>query len=112
MDPENKFRLKVFLKYLFIEPWTEKVTLPNFRTLSMVFLCISLFYKWRVWILISIILLILFQLIDEYKKGDYLRWYRIRKGYGNYKEAIREAKKEKLNGEENETKEETNTKGI
>jgi hypothetical protein len=99
MEPRNKFRLKTFLYYILLEPWTEKLTLPNFRTLNTVLLCISLLYKWRVGILISIGLLVVLQLIDEWKKGDYIYWYRNRKGYGNYKEIIKKVKEEKKQNE-------------
>ena len=94
MDPKNKFKLKTFLYYLVLEPWTEQVTLPNFRTLNTIFLCISLFLRWKIGVLIGIILLVALQLVDEYKKGDYINWYRFRK-YGNFKEALKKVREEK-----------------
>jgi hypothetical protein len=94
MNEEKKFRLRAFVKYLFIEPWTESISLPNFRTLNTVFLCFALLYRWKVGILISIILLVLLQLINEYKQGKYIYWYRSRK-YKDYQEALKKVRDER-----------------
>lgn len=96
MNEEKKFRLKAFVKYLFIEPWTESISLPNFRTLNTVFLLFALLYRWEIGIFISIILLVILQLINEYKQGRYIYWYRSRK-YKDYQEAIKKVREEKKN---------------
>jgi len=97
MKPETKFKLRTYIYYLLVEPWTEKVSLPNFRTIALVLLCFSLFYRLRVLLLISVISLIVFHMVNEYKSGKYIYWYRQRK-YGEQREALRKIKEERRNG--------------
>lgn len=94
MKPEIKFKLKTYIYYLFVEPWTEKVSLPNFRTISLILLYFSLFYKLKILLLISIVALVIFHAINEYKSGKYIYWYRQRK-YGAQREALKKIREEK-----------------
>ena len=94
MDAKNKFRLRTFLYYLMVEPWSEKVSLPNFRTLNIILLCLSLLYKWKWVMFISLFLTVLFHLISEYKSGKHIHWYRERK-YPEQRKALKEVREER-----------------
>ena len=105
MDEGTKFKLRVFLYYLIIEPWTEKISLPNFRTVNTILLCIALFFKWEIVIFVSIIVLIILQLINEYKSGKYIYWYRQRK-YREQKDALKKVREERKEGVAGENEDE------
>ncbi len=75
----NIFKLKTFLIYILIEPWTTKFSIPNLRTLSWIFIIISLILEKPLWLWISIIFGILIHGIYEYKSGKFIYWYRQRK---------------------------------
>jgi len=96
MKPEIKFKLKTYFYYLIMEPWTEKVSLPNFRTIALILICFSLFYRIRILLLISVVALVVLHAINEYKSGRYIYWYRQRK-YGEQREALRKIREERKN---------------
>ena len=97
MNPNTKFKLKTYIYYLIVEPWTDKVSLPNFRTISLILLCISLFYRLGGLLLFSVIALIIFHMINEYRSGKFIYWYRNRK-FKEQREALRKVKEERRNG--------------
>ncbi len=97
MKPDTKFKLKTYIHYLLVEPWTDKVSLPNFRTIVLIILCFSLIYKWRELLLISVISLVFLHMINEYRSGKFIYWYRQRK-YKEQREALKKIKEERRNG--------------
>ena len=96
MDPQYKFKLKTYLYYLFIEPWTDKISLPNFRTLAWVLILVAVFFRLRILLLFSIVFGVLIHLILEFKSGKYIYWYRQRK-FKEQREALKKVKEERRN---------------
>ncbi len=96
MEPKTKFKLRTFLYYLVVEPWTEKISLPNFRSVSWVLIFIAVFFRFRYLLLISIILGLTFHLISEFRSGKYVYWYRNRK-FKEQKEALKKIREEREN---------------
>lgn len=98
MEPVTKFKLTTFLKYLLLEPWTEKFTLPNPNTICWALILLSLMFRNIIMLWISIILGLFFYFYREYKSGKYISWYRQRKmsSWNEVKKKIRREKKEKL----------------
>lgn len=94
MNPTTKHHLKVFFKYLFLEPFTEKVSLPNIRTifwiLSIVFLLTGIYSL----LLISLFIGLILHAVREYKSGKHMQWYRNR-NYPEFKEAMRKIRERK-----------------
>lgn len=74
----DKFRIKAFITYLFIEPWTSKVSLPNLRSISWGLIFASLFFRNRVLTISLMILGLVIYLFYEYQTGRYIYWYRMR----------------------------------
>ena len=96
MEPKTKFKIKTFFYYLVVEPWTEKISLPNFRSVSWVLIFIAVFFRFRYLLLISIILGLTFHLISEFRSGKFIYWYRQRK-FGEQREALKKIKEERKN---------------
>jgi hypothetical protein len=84
MKQETKFKLKTYLLYLILEPWSERVTLPNFSTIVWILILLSIIFKVVILLWISIIFGIIFSVIKEWKSGKFIYWYRMKK-YKNYK---------------------------
>lgn len=105
MEPKTKFKIRTFLYYLIVEPWTENVSLPNFRSVFWVLILIALFFRLGTLLLISIILGLIFHLAYEFRSGKFIYWYRQRK-FKEQREALKKVKEEKKNErteEESET---------
>lgn len=79
MDPKTKFKLKVYLKYLILEPWTEKFSLPNLKTTIWILIIIAFFLRLKILLIITILLGLIVYLIREYKSGKFIYWYKKRK---------------------------------
>lgn len=78
MDEALKFKLKTFVYYLLIEPWTEKVAGPSLKTASWILVFAGWAFRLS-WIFFSgIILLAIVYVIKEYKSGKFIYWYRQR----------------------------------
>ena len=101
MESKTKFKIKTFLYYLAVEPWTEKMPLPNFRSVFWILILIALFFRLGTLLLISIILGLVSHLVYEFRSGKFIYWYRQRK-FREQKEALKKIKEEK----ENEKREE------
>ena len=95
----NKFKLKTFLIYILLEPWTTKVSIPNLRTLPWIFIIISLILEKPLLLWISIIFGILIHGIYEYKSGKFIYWYRQRK-FRERNEALKKLREERKKREE------------
>lgn len=94
MDPKQKFKFKAFLTYLVIEPWTEKISLPNFSSLIWIVIIVSLIIRNILLLWISILIGIIFNAIKEYKSGKFIYWYRNRnKDYSKSKEALKKIRR-------------------
>lgn len=96
-----KFKLKTYLQYLLIEPWTTKFSLPNFRTMTWILIVVALVFRLEALLIISIIVGAIFYLVYEFKSGKYIYWYRQRK-YGNYKETLKKVRAERRENEKEE----------
>lgn len=101
MDNQSRFKLKTFLYYIVIEPWTEKVSLPNFRTLIWVLIIAASIFKLKYLLFISLILGVVLHLVYEYKSGKFIYWYKKykRKKFGKLEEPL-ELKDEESKDEE------------
>ena len=90
MNDKFKFKLKVYLKYLILEPWTRKAKIPNLKTISWAFILTALLFRNFPLLLYSILLGIGIHLYTEWKSGSAMHWYRnnyykkIRKGDSYY----------------------------
>jgi len=93
MDPKTKFKIKTFLYYLVVEPWTEKVSLPNFRSVFWILILIALLFRLETLLLISIILSLVSHLVYEFRSGKFIYWYRQRK-FKEQKEALKKDREE------------------
>lgn len=91
MEEKTKFKIRTFLYYLLAEPWTEKISLPNFSSLVWISILISAMSKNVILLWISIFIGIIFYMIKEYKSGKFIHWYRIYK-----KQKISKEKEENL----------------
>ena len=96
MRPETKFKLKTYIYYLVMEPWTENVSLPNLRTIIWVLITIALIFRWRILFFILIPIGVILYLMNEYKSGRFIYWYRQRK-YGEQRKALKEVRENKKN---------------
>ena len=96
MKPETKFKLKVYLYYLIVEPWTENVSLPNMRSVVWILIMIALIFRWRILFFLLIPIGVILYLIHEFKSGKFVYWYRQRK-YGEQKKALKEVREKKKN---------------
>ena len=96
MRPETKFKLKTYIYYLVMEPWTENVSLPNMRTIIWVLITIALIFRWRILFFILIPIGVILYLMNEYKSGRFIYWYRQRK-YGEQRKALKEVRENKKN---------------
>lgn len=98
MEEQFKFKIRTFLYYLLVEPFTEKITLPNPSTICWISIFLSLIFKifWLLWI--SIILGVFFYIYKEFKSGEYIHWYRERKmkSFNDIKKKLKKEKKEKI----------------
>ncbi len=97
MKPETKFRLKIYLYYLIIEPWTENISLPNARTIIWISIIIAFLFKIEVLLFSFIILGLIFHLIHEFESGKFIYWYRQKK-YKKQRDALKKVREEKKNG--------------
>ena len=104
MDSKTKFKVKTFLYYLVVEPWTEKVSLPNFRSVFWILILISLFLRLGTLLLVSIILGLISHLVYEFKSGKFIYWYRQRK-FKEQREALKKIKEERKNEKREEESE-------
>jgi hypothetical protein len=94
---ELKFKIYTFIKYLLIEPWSTKVSLPNYRTLNWILLYFAVFFRYKWLMIILLITGLMFHLIEEWRSQRYIDWYRSKK-YINRKEALKKVREErKLN---------------
>ena len=94
MKSKTKFKIKTYIYYLIIEPWTNKVYLPNFQTINWVLIFIAVFLRNRLMLIVFIISGVFFYLMNEFKSGKYVYWYRQRK----YKKYKLESKNSKMEG--------------
>lgn len=94
MKPEYKFRMKTYLYYLIVEPWTTKFHLPNLRTLTWIFIVISFLLKKPILLFISIGLGVVLHAVNEYKSGKHIYWYKQRK-YKERDEALKKIREER-----------------
>ncbi len=97
MEEKEKFKLKVYLKYLILSPWKESVSIPNFSTITWVLIIISLLLKSKALLFVSVCLGVIFYLIKEYKSGIAMHWYRMR-SYKEQKEALKKVRAQRKNG--------------
>jgi len=104
VDSKTKFKVKTFLYYLVVEPWTEKVSLPNFRSVFWILILISLFFRLGTLLLVSIILGLISHLVYEFKSGKFIYWYRQRK-FKEQREALKKIKEERKNEKREEESE-------
>jgi len=95
MDTTKKFRISTFLYYLLMDPWTDKVSLkaslPNFRTAAWILILVALFFRLRTLLLASILLGVVFHMVQEFKSGKYMYWYRQRK-FKEQREALKKVR--------------------
>ncbi len=91
MKPETKFKLKTYLYYLLVEPWSEDFSLPNLRTLVWVLVPIVYFFELKIPLLILIIVGLILYFRHEYMSGKFVYWYRQRK-YKDQKKALKEVR--------------------
>ena len=77
LEPKEKFKLKTYIKYLLVEPWVNPFR-PNLRTVVWILIFVSLFFRWNVVLLISLIVGVILYLKSEYKSGKYIYWLRQR----------------------------------
>ena len=103
MKPETKFKFKVYLTYLFIEPWSEKFSLPNLRTTIWILILVAFFLKLELLLFLFIIIGTGVYLVREFKSGKFIYWYRKRK-YSERRKALKKIKEEKKNEKEKEEK--------
>ncbi|CAK0756769.1 hypothetical protein CCP1ISM_60023 [Azospirillaceae bacterium] len=89
-----RFKLKVFLIWLFLNPWTEKITLPNLSTIIWILIGVFFILKKEILLLISIIVGIIFYGIKEWKSGKFIYWYNQRR-YKKRNEALKKVREEK-----------------
>lgn len=101
MDPQYKFKLKTYLFYLLVEPWSENISLPNFRTIAWLLILAAIFFRLRILLLVSIIFGIIVHLVREFKSGKYVYWYRQRK-FREQREAIKKVREERRNKQDEE----------
>ncbi len=94
MKPETKFKLKVYLYYLVVEPWTEKVALPNMRTVIWILIILAFIYKLDYLFFPLIIIGAVLYLAHEFKSGRFIYWYRQRK-YSEQRKALKEIRQKK-----------------
>ena len=99
MKPEAKFSIKTYIYYLIMEPWITKFHLPNFRTLVWVFIVISFLLKKPLLLFISIGIGVVLHIINEYKSGKHIYWYKQRK-YRERDEALKKVRDERKRKEE------------
>lgn len=85
------FKIKVYLYYLVVEPWTSQVRIPNLRSLSWVFIFIAFLFRNFIIEMSFATLGVLLYLIYEFKEGKYLYWYRSRK-YKEHREALKKVR--------------------
>lgn len=76
MNNLTLFKIKTFLYYLVVEPWTEKVSLPNFRSLIWVSIIVASLLRLKYLLFISLILGVALHLIYEYRSGKFIYWYK------------------------------------
>jgi len=84
MNGKRKFQIKTYLKFLAVSPWTEKVSLPNLRTLVWVSIIVSLVFKLKLVLFVSIGIAIAQYLWNEYKSGYHIHWEKNRR-YKKYR---------------------------
>ena len=100
MDKEKTFRLRIYVKYLIISPFTEKVSLPNPRTTLWIVIFISLLFRWNSALIIFLIMQAVLYLYHEYKSGVAIYWYRQRK-FREQREALKKVREERKKENEN-----------
>jgi hypothetical protein len=76
MNKKTIHRIKIFLINQLLEPWTEKISLPNSRTIFFILILIFSILKNWTFLLISIAGDFLFYEIHLFKSGEYIHWYR------------------------------------
>lgn len=96
ITPEKKYKLKTFIYYLLVEPWTENITMPNTRTAVWIIIFFGVITNTRSLIFLGFIAGVLSYLFYEYKNGRYIYWYRNRK-FKDHKDAIRKVREERKN---------------
>jgi len=89
-----KFKLKTFLIYTILWPWTERMAIPNLSTVSLIALFISLLIRNFTFVWISFGAWIIFYGIKEWKSGEFIYWYRQMK-YRKRNETLKKAREEK-----------------
>lgn len=104
MEAEKKFRIKTYIKYLLISPFTEKVSLPNPRTILWIAIFISLLFRWGSALVIFLIIQVILYLYHEYESGVAVYWYRNRK-YKESRDAIKKVREERKEKQEDLNKE-------
>jgi len=91
MDPKSKFKLKTFIYYLFVEPWTEKISLPNHRTMLWILIFMTFFFKLKILFFLFLLIGLFSHLVHEYKSGKFIYWYKQRK-YKAQREALKKVR--------------------
>ncbi len=99
MKPETKFKLKTYMYYLILEPWSEKFSLPNLTTTIWILILVASLLKLEVFLLFLIILGSVVYLVREFKSGKFVYWYKQRK-YKEQRIALKKIKEKKKKEEE------------
>lgn len=94
MDEEKAFRLKTYLKYLVVSPFTEKYNFPNPRTSLWIAIFLSLLFRWNSALVIFLIMQAILYLYHEYKSGIAIYWYRRRK-FKESRDALKKVRDER-----------------
>jgi hypothetical protein len=97
------FKIREYFKYILIEPWVTNFTFPNIKSLSMVFIFISLFSRNFILIWISFFTALIIHMANEFKTGRFIYLNRQRKFKEKYDalkkvRQIRKLKKRELEG--------------
>ncbi len=94
MNGEKAFRLKTYLKYLVLSPFTEQVSIPNPRTTLWIVIFLSLLFRWGSSLIIFLMMQAILYLFYEYKSGKAIYWLRQRK-YKESRDALKKVRQER-----------------
>ena len=97
IDSETRFKLKTYLYYLAVEPFTERFNFPNTRTVSWGIVIVGALFRIDLLLFVGLVGGLCSHLYWEYKSGRYLSWYRNRK-FKEQREALKKVREERKNG--------------
>jgi len=78
MDETLRFKLKTFIYYLLVEPWTEKIVAPSLKVAAWILIFAGWLFRFSWIFFIGIAALVVAYVIKEYKSGKFIYWYRQR----------------------------------